>query len=76
LIKLESATTAVQQPFEEVRDKIADAVYNQKRRGEVAKYLRKVRAEAIIEWKNDELKKLYDEKVKAMEQGAPSPSAS
>ncbi len=68
LIKLESATASVRQPFEEVRDKIADAVYNQKRRGEVEKYLKRVRAEAIIEWKNDELKKLYDQKIKAMEQ--------
>lgn len=75
LIKLESASTSVQQPFEEVRDKIADAVYNQKRRGEVEKYLRRVRAEALIEWKNEELKKLYDEKVKAMEHAGPSPAA-
>jgi peptidyl-prolyl cis-trans isomerase SurA len=74
LIKLESASAAVQQPFEEVRDKIADSVYNQKRRGEVEKYLRKVRAEAIIEWKNDELKKLYDQKVKEREQASPSPT--
>ena len=75
LIKLESASAAVQQPFEEVRDKIADAVYNQKRRGEVQKYLRRVRAEAIIEWKNDELKKLYEDKVKSLEAGTPSPAA-
>lgn len=76
LIKLESSSAAVRQPFEEVRDKIADAVYNQKRRGEVEKYLRRVRAEAIIEWKNEELKKLYDQKIKAMEQANPSPAAS
>jgi peptidyl-prolyl cis-trans isomerase SurA len=74
LIKLESSTAAVEQPFDEVRDKIADAVYNQKRRGEVEKYLRRVRAEAIIEWKNDELKKLYDQKVKEREQPTPSPA--
>jgi peptidyl-prolyl cis-trans isomerase SurA len=75
LIKLESKTASVQQPFEEVRDKIADAVYNQKRRGEVQKYLKKVRAEAIIEWKNDDLKKLYDQRIQAREQAAPSPAA-
>lgn len=75
LIKLESSTASVTQPFEEVRDKIADAVYNQKRRGEVEKYLRRVRTEAIIEWKSDELKKLYDQKLKAMEQATPSPAA-
>ncbi len=68
LIKLESATAAVRQPFEDVRDKIADAVYNQKRRGEVEKYLKRVRAEALIEWKNDDLKKLWEQKIKAQEQ--------
>lgn len=75
LIKLESAAAAVRQTFEEVRDKIADAVYNQKRRGEVEKYLQKVRAEAIIEWKNDELKKLYEQRIKSREQGTPSPAS-
>ncbi len=68
LIKLESSTAAVRQSFEDVRDKIADAVYNQKRRGEVGKYLKRVRAEALIEWKNDELKKLWEQKIKASEQ--------
>jgi peptidyl-prolyl cis-trans isomerase SurA len=73
LIKLETATASVTQPFEEVRDKIADAVYNQKRRGEVDKYLRRVREEALIEWKNDELRQLYEQKVKSM---TPASSAS
>jgi hypothetical protein len=34
-----------------------------KQRGEVQKFLAKVRSEALIEWKNPELKKIYDEKV-------------
>lgn len=67
LIKLEAATPAVLQPFEEVRDKIADAVYNEKRRAEVRKYLARVRSQAIIEWKNDELRKLYESRIKARE---------
>lgn len=74
LIKLESATAAVQQPFEEVRDKIADAVYNEKRRGEVQKYLARVRAAAIIEWKNDELRQMYEQKTKSASPAAPSGS--
>ena len=74
VIKLESATAAVQQPLEEVRDKIADAVYNEKRRGEVQKYLARVRAEAIIEWKNDELRQMYEQKIKSMSPAAPSAS--
>ena len=34
-----------------------------KQAAEFAKYLQKLRAQAIIEWKNDELKKMYDQKV-------------
>ncbi len=66
LIKLETATASVRQSFEDVRDKIADAVYNQKRRGEVHKYLQRVRGEALIEWKSDELRQLYERKIKSM----------
>lgn len=65
LIKLEEASAAVQQSFEDVRDVIADKVFNQKRRGEVAKYLEKLRAEAIIEWNSEDLKKLYEQGLKA-----------
>jgi peptidyl-prolyl cis-trans isomerase SurA len=65
LIKLEEASAAVQQSFEDVRDVIADKVFNQKRQGEVAKYLEKLRAEAIIEWKSEDLKQLYEKGLKA-----------
>jgi peptidyl-prolyl cis-trans isomerase SurA len=64
LIKLEASTPAVQQSFDEVRDKIADAVFNQKRRGEVQKYLARVRAEALIQWNSEELRKMYEQRVK------------
>lgn len=67
LIKLDAATPAVLQPFDEVRDQIADAVFNQKRRAEVRKYLARVRSQAIIEWKNDELRKLYESRLKSEE---------
>jgi parvulin-like peptidyl-prolyl isomerase len=70
LIKLEASSPAVQQSFDEVRDKIGDAVFSQKRRGEVAKYLTRVRAEALIEWNSEELRKIYEQKVKS----APSPA--
>lgn len=63
ILKLESATQATLQPFEQVRDLIADKVYDEKARGEFGRYLERLRAQAIIEWKNDELKKLYDERL-------------
>jgi parvulin-like peptidyl-prolyl isomerase len=69
IIKLESASDAEVQPFDQVRDLIADKVYNEKRRGELTKYLVRLRAQAIIEWKSDELRKLYERQLAS---GAPS----
>lgn len=63
LIKLESVTSSDVQPFDQVRDLIADKVYDEKRRGELVKYLVRLRAQAIIEWKNDELRKMYEQQV-------------
>jgi parvulin-like peptidyl-prolyl isomerase len=70
IIKLESATENTVQPFDQVRDLIAEKVYNEKRRGELTKYLKRLRAQAIIEWKNDELRKMYEQRVAA----EPAPS--
>ena len=70
IIKLESATENAVQSFDQVRDLIAEKVYNEKRRGELAKYLKRLRAQAIIEWKNDELRKMYEQRVAA----EPAPS--
>jgi peptidyl-prolyl cis-trans isomerase SurA len=65
LIKLEEASTAVLQPFEDVRDLIADKVFDAKRRGEVEKYLDRLRAQAIIQWNNDELRQMYEQEIAA-----------
>ena len=61
LLKLEAVTTAEVQPFEQARDLIADKVYGEKQRAEFDTYLTKLRSQAIIEWKNEDLKKLYDQ---------------
>ena len=53
---------------EEARDRIADAIFEQKRQVEFKKYLEKQRAQAIIEWKNEEIKKAWQSKV-----GVPAP---
>jgi len=63
IIKLESVTSSDVQSFDQVRDLIADKVYDEKRRGELVKYLVRLRAQAIIEWKNDELRKMYEQRV-------------
>ena len=59
--KLESATEPVTTPFEKAVEQVADKVYAQKRRTEFEKYIQKLRSQAIIEWKNDEIKKVWEQ---------------
>lgn len=61
ILKLESRTEEKVRTFDEARDDISDRVADQKRRGEMQKYVERLRAQAIIEWKNDELKKAYEQ---------------
>jgi peptidyl-prolyl cis-trans isomerase SurA len=61
LIKLESSTDAIPAPFDEVKGSIAQKMFNERRVAEVDKYLRELRDQAIIEWKDDNLKAAYEE---------------
>ena len=61
VIKLDARTADEVQSAEKVHDKIADAIYDGKRQVELRRYLLKLRAQAIIEWKNDDVKKAYQE---------------
>ena len=60
ILKLESATSAETKPFEEAREEISNKVFTDKRRDEFEKYLKKMRAQAIIEWKNADVQKAYE----------------
>jgi parvulin-like peptidyl-prolyl isomerase len=64
LLKLESRSATQTMPFDEARDKISERVFTDKRKAEYQKYLEKLRAQAIIEWKNPEIKKAFDEGLK------------
>lgn len=59
--KLQDSTT---KPFEDARNEIADKIANEKRKVEFDKFLERLRGEAIIDWKNDDLKKAYDIGIK------------
>jgi peptidyl-prolyl cis-trans isomerase SurA len=61
ILKLESATQAQTQPFEQAREQISERVVTDKRRDEFQKYITKLRAQAIIEWKSEDVKKAYQE---------------
>jgi peptidyl-prolyl cis-trans isomerase SurA len=61
IIKLESATTTVVQQLDQVRDQVSNKVFMAKRGAELEKYVKRLRTQAMIEWKNDEVKKAYDQ---------------
>ena len=60
ILKLESAIESSTLPFEQARARIADRLIGERQQAEVAKYLTKLRDQAIIEWKNDEIRKAYE----------------
>jgi len=60
VIKVETMETATVKPFEESRGDIADRLANDKRRVEFTKFLGGLRTQAIIDWKNDEIKKAWE----------------
>lgn len=59
-LKLESLTPAQAAPFEEAREEISDRIFADKRQREFLTFLDRLRSEAIIDWKLDELKVAYD----------------
>ncbi|HEY3383869.1 MAG TPA: peptidylprolyl isomerase [Vicinamibacterales bacterium] len=63
IFKIETLNAAAVLAFDQARDQIADKVANTKRAAEFQKFLQKLRAQAIIDWKNADLKKLYDKRV-------------
>jgi peptidyl-prolyl cis-trans isomerase SurA len=71
IIKIESLQETTTRPYEDARNDIADRIADTKRRGEYQKFILRLRAEAIIDWKNDEVKKAYEVGVKQQEGGTP-----
>jgi len=63
LLKLDVRVPKKQATFEEARDQIADRVFQGRRASEVLKYLERLRAQAIIEWKSPSLKTAFESGV-------------
>lgn len=61
ILKLESRTEPRVRTFEDARGDISNKIGEEKMRGERLKYLEKLRAQAVITWRNDELKNAYDQ---------------
>jgi peptidyl-prolyl cis-trans isomerase SurA len=64
IIKIEDLQNTTTKSFEVARPEIADKIANSKRQGEFVKFITSLRSEAIIDWKNDEIKKAYEVGVK------------
>ena len=66
ILKLETSKQSGLRPFESVRDLVADRVYQDRSRTEMRKFIERVRRQAIIVWKNEELRKAYEQQVASM----------
>jgi parvulin-like peptidyl-prolyl isomerase len=65
IFKLESVKASALQPFDQVGDLIGEKVASSRTQTEMRKFLSRLRAQAIIEWKNEELKKAYEKQIAA-----------
>lgn len=72
ILKLESSTRAETMPFEQAREEIGNRVFTDKQLEEFDKFIGKLRAEAIIEWKNAELEKAYERGLERIKEQAKS----
>jgi peptidyl-prolyl cis-trans isomerase SurA len=66
ILKLDSRSPEQPKPFDDVREAIAQKIYEERVDGETEKYLDKVRAQALIEWKDEALKGMYDKQLSDM----------
>ena len=60
ILKLESRSETKVRSFDDARDDISRRVADLKMRGELMKYLDRLREQATIVWRNEELKKAYE----------------
>ena len=63
IFKIDTLKEAALLPWEQARDEIASRVGTAKQMAEYGRYLQKLRAQAVLDWKNAELKKIFEQKV-------------
>jgi parvulin-like peptidyl-prolyl isomerase len=70
IFRLESAIESTTLTFEQARPQIADRLAGQRQEEGMRAYIKKLRGQALIEWKNDEIHKAYDAGVTAQDKQA------
>jgi peptidyl-prolyl cis-trans isomerase SurA len=63
ILKLETLKGSEVPAFEAVRDLAAERVHTARQESEFRKFMARIRSQAIIEWKNEELRKAYEKQV-------------
>jgi parvulin-like peptidyl-prolyl isomerase len=61
IFKVDSRAAAAVEPFDQVRDAIAQKIYQERLGGEMKKYIEKLRSQALIEWKDENYRKQYEQ---------------
>jgi peptidyl-prolyl cis-trans isomerase SurA len=61
ILQLGSRTETHTLPFDQAREQISERVFTDKRKAEYMKYLDRLRGQAIIEWKNEDVKRAFEE---------------
>ena len=69
ILKLETITATQTMPLDQAREQISERVFTDKRKAEFLKYIQKLRTQAIIEWKNQDVRKAFEEGLKQQGQG-------
>jgi parvulin-like peptidyl-prolyl isomerase len=67
ILKLESEVPSEVKSMEEARAEIGEKIAAGKRQAEMTRYLDRLRSQALIDWKNDEMKKAYELGLKRRE---------
>lgn len=63
LFKLETRSVPELRPFDEVRREIENAIRNERIEPETEKMLARLRTQAVIEWKDDALRQVYEKRL-------------
>jgi peptidyl-prolyl cis-trans isomerase SurA len=64
ILQLVSRSESKTMPFDEAKEQISERVFTDKRKVEYMKYLERLRGQAIIEWKNEDVKRAFEEGLK------------
>jgi peptidyl-prolyl cis-trans isomerase SurA len=67
ILKLESTIESTTLPFDQARNHIGEKLTGLRQNDALTAYIKKLRAQALIEWKNDEIRKAFEAGVAAQD---------